>query len=167
MDRLWAPWRMNYIRQANEVEDEECFICKAIEHTSDRNNLVVAEFSHVIILLNKYPYNNGHIMIAPKKHLSNIKDMDNEIKLELMNCISISTNILEQVLNAEGFNIGINMGRVAGAGVPDHLHIHIVPRWNGDTNYMPIISDTKIISQSIEEAYTILKKAFTEYKDGI
>ncbi len=167
MNRLWAPWRMKYIKETIDKRNNSCFLCEAYKNRDQSESLVVASFNHTFVVLNKFPYNNGHLMIVPIMHTGAIGNLDKETKLELMNVIELSTNVLREKMNAEGFNIGINLGRIAGAGVPEHLHIHVVPRWNGDTNYMPVISDTKVISQGLQEAYEIIKEGFEEVKGGV
>jgi len=167
MKQLWAPWRMEYIRDAINNDDKTCFLCKAYSERTNPESLVVAGFKHTFVVMNKFPYNNGHLMIVPIKHVGSIQELESETRLEMMNIIAIATEILKEKMNAEGFNIGINLGKVAGAGIPDHIHIHIVPRWNGDTNYMPVFSDTKVISQGLKETYEIIKQGFEEVNSEI
>lgn len=167
MKQLWAPWRMKYIRESINNKDKSCFLCKAYSERNNPESLVVADFKHSFVVMNKFPYNNGHLMIVPIKHTGSIQKLKSETRLEMMDVIAITTEVLKKEMNAEGFNIGINLGRVAGAGVPGHIHIHIVPRWNGDTNYMPIFTNTKVISQGLEETYEFLKKGFDGVRNGI
>ena len=167
MKRLWAPWRMKYIRETSGKKDTSCFLCDAYSDRNNRNNLVVAVFEHSFVIMNKFPYNNGHLMIVPIKHTGEIEALEKETRAELMDIIALTTNVLKTTMNAEGINVGINLGRVAGAGVPDHVHIHVVPRWNGDTNFMPVFTDTKIISEGLDEAYLVLKKGFEEARSGV
>ena len=164
-EQLWAPWRLGYIQGSNppppEPErplrflpdaDPQCFLCRAAAPSSaetDRENLVVCRGPHSITLLNRYPYNNGHLLIAPLAHLPTLEQLSPEVNLEMLETIGRMTGLLERLVKAEGFNVGLNLGRVAGAGVPGHLHWHLVPRWSGDTNFMPILADVNVIPQSL------------------
>lgn len=155
MDKLWAPWRMQYIEHCDDDKDR-CIFCEPEE------NMKIASEKGFVLVMNKYPYNNGHIMAAPVRHGVMLDDMDKEELAELMTGVQRGVSILKKVYNPDGINVGINMGRTAGAGITEHLHVHIVPRWNGDTNFMPVIAETKIISQSLEESLQRLRKAYTE-----
>ncbi len=154
MDNIWAPWRYSYISMVDEGDDG-CVFCKEDEFFIARTQLCS-------IRLNKFPYNNGHLLIMPNRHISDISELSQEEQLELLRIIILAKDVLKEALSPEGFNIGLNLGRVAGAGIDRHLHFHIVPRWNGDTNFMPILADTKVISQSLYELRDILKKRFSE-----
>jgi ATP adenylyltransferase len=168
-DRLWAPWRLGYIQGKDspaaaerEIEwlpdaDQECFLCRGAADRDDRANLVVARGAHTLVVLNRYPYNNGHLLIAPLAHLPTLSELTRELQLELMETLTRYTELLKRLMNAEGFNIGLNLGRVAGAGVPGHLHWHIVPRWSGDTNFMPVIADLRVIPQSLDALWELLQ----------
>ncbi len=159
MDVLWAPWRLQYIVQAREESDEGCFICRAFEASDDRGNLLVHRSSLSVVILNKFPYNNGHLLIAPNAHKAELTDLNDGELLDLMHTMQRMLTVLREVLTPDGFNVGLNVGRVAGAGLPGHLHWHVVPRWNGDTNFMPVVSDTKVISQSLDALYDLLADA--------
>ncbi len=157
---LWAPWRINYIQKPKPADGTGgCFICDSLNNTNadDDLNLVLWKTDHAIVILNRYPYNNGHLLICPKKHVSQLDQLNDEEMLEIFKLISQSQSILEKTIAPQGFNVGINLGRSAGAGLPGHLHIHVVPRWTGDTNFINVCSDTDIISQSLTELLTILK----------
>ena len=154
MENLWAPWRMRYIEKA-EVE-EGCIFCDKPASQNDKENLMLYRGKLSFIIMNKYPYNNGHLMIVPYRHISDLNDLTDDETLEINLLIKMSYNSLAKVLKPQGFNIGANLGRVAGAGIDGHLHYHIVPRWNGDTNFMPVIGQTKVISQAMEETYNKL-----------
>ncbi|HAJ56217.1 MAG TPA: HIT family hydrolase [Candidatus Omnitrophica bacterium] len=154
--RLWAPWRIAYIKKFKK--EKGCLFCKAFESGKDEKNFVVFRSKSSLAILNIYPYNNGHIMIAPQKHVRELGQLDSAETADLINCLNKAKRLLEQTLKPEGYNIGINIGRVGGAGIEHHLHIHLVPRWQGDTNFMPAIFNTKIISQSLHELYATLKK---------
>ena len=152
---LWAPWRINYIKKGN---NKRCFLCE-ISHKK-RNKFLLWKGDYSMVVMNIYPYNNGHLMIAPIKHKKDFNSLQNDEIGEMFHILKTTVNILNKTLKPQGFNIGINLGRCAGAGLPGHIHIHIVPRWNGDTNFMPVLASTKIISQSFEELSDILKKEF-------
>ncbi len=141
-------------------KEENCFFCEAIKDNQDRKNLVLYRGKECFCILNKYPYNNGHLMIAPKMHKDDLSKLNDSEMLELLTLSRDVKNILAKKLKPEGFNLGINFGKVAGAGVEDHIHIHLVPRWKGDTNFMPVIAETKVISQSLEDLYLELKDYF-------
>ena len=158
---LWAPWRMAYIKKAAAKEDEECIFCKAPK-MDEEEALVVYKSRLAYIIMNKYPYNTGHIMIVPYRHVGDYAGLtEDEIK-ELGLLLKASINGLRRALNPHGFNIGINLGRVAGAGIAGHVHIHVVPRWDGDTNFMLVTGRTKVIPQDIKETYKTIKGPITE-----
>lgn len=157
MKNIWAPWRKEYILSKKE---ENCFFCEAIKDNQDRKNLVLYRGKECFCILNKYPYNNGHLMIAPKMHKDDLSKLNDSEMLELLTLSRDVKNILAKKLKPEGFNLGINFGKVAGAGVEDHIHVHLVPRWTGDTNFMPVIAETKVIPQSLEDLYLELKEYF-------
>ena len=154
---LWAPWRIDYI--LGEKEDG-CIFCNRLKHKDDRENLIIVRKVKSFVIMNRYPYNNGHLMVAPNRHEGNIKNLREDEILELFSLIQESIHTLSISMNPDGFNIGVNLGRVAGAGVEDHLHFHIVPRWNGDTNFMPVLGDVKVISEHLLSTYDKLKETF-------
>jgi ATP adenylyltransferase len=161
MDKLWAPWRIEYIRNDMQNEDIECFFCEYQKQTEkDKENLVLYRGNKNIVLMNYYPYNNGHLMVAPYIHTGELSDLDAETKLEMMELVDHSCRIMKDKMSAEGFNAGLNIGAVAGAGIDDHLHMHVVPRWKGDTNFMPVLGHTKVISEDLTETWEYLKKEF-------
>jgi ATP adenylyltransferase len=156
-DNLWAPWRVPYIRAL--AEKGGCFICqKLTASVKDLENLVLWRTDRSIVILNRFPYNNGHLLIAPIRHIAGLEKADKQEILELNKLIIESQKVLRLVIDPHGFNVGMNFGRCAGAGLPDHLHIHVVPRWRGDTNFMSVCSDTKVISQSLLELLELLKE---------
>jgi len=163
MRKIWAPWRIDYIK---EPKPEGCFFCKYPQESDDKKHLIVHRGKKSFVLLNYYPYNNGHLMIAPYQHTSDIGSLDDETKLEIINLIDHCMKALKEQLSAEGFNTGINSGQVGGAGINDHLHIHVVPRWNGDTNFMPVLGETKVVSQGLEETWELLRKYFEKLEDN-
>jgi ATP adenylyltransferase len=163
VDQLWAPWRLAYIAAPKDkpvAESGECFICRGAAGPSgaDRANLVVHRSGLSVVVLNRFPYNNGHLLISPKAHKGQLDELENDELLDLQLLLRQMTGIIRKRMNADGFNIGLNLGRLAGAGVPGHLHWHIVPRWTGDTNFMPVVADTKVISQSLEALYDLLRE---------
>ena len=158
MDRLWAPWRMAYIKSAKE-NDEECIFCAKPKQNKDEENLILKRGRKAFIIMNRFPYNNGHVMVSPYRHVASVVDLDDEEGLEVMKLVSLSIRALSEALNPDAFNIGINLGRVAGAGIADHVHIHVVPRWQGDTNFMTVIANTKVMPELLEETYRKLLNA--------
>ncbi len=158
MKKIWAPWRIEYIKQT--LADDECFICQVIndDPINDKKNLILHRGKNAIILLNLYPYIAGHLMIAPLEHTADLKDLPLETGSEMWELTTKTVELLKAAIRPEGFNIGLNLGKVSGAGLKTHLHIHIVPRWSGDTNFMPILSDTRVISQELSETYSELEK---------
>ncbi|MEM4658688.1 MAG: HIT domain-containing protein [Candidatus Methanosuratincola sp.] len=153
MKTLWAPWRIEYIR--GEGKTPGCIFCDKPKETNDRANLILYRGKTCYMMMNRYPYSNGHIMVLPLRHTKMLEDLTSEEKLELMDQIVLGTEALK-VFSPDGFNIGMNLGRAAGAGIEDHLHFHVVPRWSGDTNFMPVIGDVRVIPEYLEETYTRL-----------
>lgn len=149
---LWAPWRIKYIQGLSG--SSECFLCDYLATPEqDKENLVLWRNKHAFVVFNKFPYNNGHMLIAPNRHIPDFESATSEEMLCLMNLVRDCQKALQLTINPHGFNIGMNFGRCAGAGLPEHIHIHVVPRWNGDTNYMHVCSDTDVISQSLYDLY--------------
>jgi ATP adenylyltransferase len=159
---LWAPWRIEYIQHLSESSD--CFICHNLENPkNDDKNLVLWRSDRSIVILNRFPYNNGHLLIAPARHIPDLDQASDEELLELTKLVRESKKALSLAIKPHGFNVGMNFGRCGGAGLPDHLHIHIVPRWDGDTNFMNVCSDTNVISQSLTELLGQLKQISKEH----
>lgn len=157
MEQLWAPWRLQYVVQKPPPKPgDDCFICRGLAESNDRDNLIVRRGKLTTVILNRFPYNNGHLLIAPIAHKAHPADLTPEEHLELMTVLSEMLRTLEGLMNPEGFNVGLNLGKVAGAGLPGHLHWHVVPRWNGDTNFMPVFGDTRVIVQSLDTLYELL-----------
>jgi ATP adenylyltransferase len=146
--QLWAPWRLEYIKSADE--DSGCVFCRAVEG-DDEEGLVVRRGSRAIALLNKYPYSSGHFMVAPTRHVGEYGDLDEVEVLELHRLSSAGMGALADIYAPQGYNVGWNLGRIAGAGVVDHVHLHVVPRWAGDTNFMPVLADTKVLPEHLQE----------------
>jgi len=158
MDNLWAPWRMPYIRGIDKDKSKGgCFLCHNRDNPQqDKENYVLWRCERSLVVFNRFPYNNGHLLIAPKRHIAGLDEADDAELLELMKLIRKCQEVLDIAVNPHGYNVGMNFGRCAGAGLPGHLHIHVVPRWNGDTNFMSVCSDTKVISQGMDELYALL-----------
>jgi ATP adenylyltransferase len=153
MDYLFTPWRMEYIRSAKK---DGCIFCEMLE-TEDREALILHRGRHAFMVLNRYPYNNGHFMSVPYRHIATLEALSQEELTEVMGLVTLGLTVLRRAWSPEGFNLGANIGRVAGAGVKDHVHMHVVPRWAGDTNFMPLFSDTRVIPQMLDETYDELK----------
>ncbi len=159
MDRLWAPWRLSYVAGAKPpTEHDPCFICRVLAERNDRDNLVAWRGVKCMVVLNRFPYNNGHLLVAPNAHKGELHELDANEILELQQTIARLVEVLREMMKPDGFNIGLNLGKAAGAGVPGHLHWHLVPRWNGDTNFMPVLSDTRVIVQSLDQFYMYLSQ---------
>ena len=158
MDNLWAPWRMQNVR-APKKDTGEIFL-KKLEDGNDEENLVLFRGRHSFVCMNLYPYNNGHIMILPNNIVEKPEELDDATQFEIMKIASLSMKIIREKMNAEGFNFGANIGASAGAGIAEHLRFHIVPRWKGDTNFMPVIGNTKVNVQGLSDTYVMLKPLF-------
>lgn len=160
MKRLWAPWRMEYIRSEDEAG---CFLCRAASGPDDQATLVVKRGKLCLALLNRYPYNNGHLMVAPFRHVGTLDALSPEERAEMMDMTAAATRVLQAVMHAEGFNVGLNLGAAAGAGLEDHIHLHIVPRWTGDTNFMPVLGETKVIPQALADLHAEVSRAWASF----
>jgi len=159
MNHIWAPWRIKYIRSPKH---NGCIFCDFPKENRDEERLILYRGKHAFVIMNNYPYNPGHVMIAPYRHVGEWEELTDEELLDIMKLSQLTIKALKRAMKPQGFNMGVNIGCVAGAGVKDHVHLHVVPRWNGDTNFMPVIADTKVIPESLEEAYEELKKALQE-----
>ncbi|MBN1350268.1 HIT domain-containing protein [candidate division KSB1 bacterium] len=158
METLWAPWRMQYIKRIKD--DDGCIFCEKCAETKDRQNLILYRSESCFVMMNYYPYNNGHLLVVPYLHTADFSELSDEISLEIMRVIRKSTAILSAVMKCQGFNIGVNLGRCSGAGIDQHIHFHIVPRWNGDTNFMPVTGHTKVVNEALFETWETLKQHF-------
>jgi ATP adenylyltransferase len=156
MDQLWAPWRLAYVANPKPLGDDECFICRGLAEADDRANLIAQRGSRSVVLLNRFPYNNGHLLVAPLAHKGDLRDLDDGEALEMQQTLARLISVLGQLMKPDGWNIGLNLGRVAGAGLPGHVHWHLVPRWSGDTNFMPVLADVRVIAQSLDSLYDLL-----------
>jgi ATP adenylyltransferase len=154
---IWAPWRIEYIRSDKQ---EECFLCRLFSETDDRDNLLLRRGRTCAVVMNRYPYTGGHLLVAPYRHLADLADMTADEKAELMELTIRAVDILKAELKPDGLNLGFNFGSAAGAGLKDHLHQHIVPRWIGDTNFMPVIGDARVMPQALLEQYDALYPLF-------
>ncbi|MFO7995596.1 MAG: HIT domain-containing protein [Dehalococcoidia bacterium] len=154
MEYLWAPWRMEYVQKATA---SGCILCQKPGEDKDEANLILYRGLHNFIILNAFPYNPGHLMVAPYRHTADLQDLRDEEAKEHLDIIKKGLELLTEVMEPTGFNIGLNVGRVAGAGIAEHLHTHIVPRWGGDTNFMPVLSDTKVIPEALTATYRKLR----------
>jgi len=163
LDRIWAPWRGVYIDGTKPVEPG-CIFCNSLSSQDDRKSLLVHRGHKAFVIMNLYPYNNGHVMVAPKRHIGDLELLADKEAFELFKFLRLSMAAIRKAMESgpDGFNIGMNIGRVAGAGVPDHLHFHVVPRWNGDVNFMPVLAETRVISEHLDVTYEKLIKAFSE-----
>lgn len=158
MEQLWAPWRLAFILK----KEEGCIFCQKPQEEKDEENFILFRGERNFVLLNTYPYNPGHLMIAPYRHIANFEDLTSQEIAEHFQLVIKMISALKTAFNPQGFNIGINLGKSAGAGIIDHLHTHIVPRWEGDTNFMPIIADTKVIIEGLNSIYKRLKEALSK-----
>ena len=162
---VWAPWRMEYIRMPREDKPEGCIFCNKPKDEKDQDDLILFRGKHVFVIMNRYPYNNGHLMVVPYRHLQDYNDLTKDELMEMAVVTQMTISILKEKMNPQGFNVGFNLGESAGAGIAEHIHQHIVPRWTGDTNFMPVLCHTKVMVDGLNECWMELKKAFDEYVD--
>jgi ATP adenylyltransferase len=165
MKIIWAPWRMKYIEESSKhkghnIKEKDCFICQGLKGNRVKNLILYAN-SNALVMLNRFPYNNGHLMVAPNRHVGEIEELTTAESDAVFELVQKSVKILKKLMKPDGFNIGANLGRYAGAGLPGHFHIHIVPRWMGDINYLPLLAHTKVISESLQVTYRKLKPYFS------
>ena len=160
--RIWAPWRLKYVKDASKDVEEECIFCAFPGEgaESDEANLIVHRGERCFVILNKFPYTNGHLMVAPFEHVASLPELDSETVTEMMGFAQQAMRILESTYSPHGYNVGFNQGKVAGAGVEHHIHMHVVPRWGGDTNFMPVLADTRVMPQTLEQSYEALAGQF-------
>ncbi len=166
MEIKFTPWRMAYIKRADAPDRSGCVLCDKGRQGDDAANLVLYRGATCFVLLNLYPYNTGHLMVTPYAHTADLPGLDPATANEFFDLTRRSVAVLNQVLAPQGFNIGMNLGRTAGAGIDEHLHIHIVPRWNGDTNFMPIVAGTKLIPEALDQTYARLRPLFDALPPG-
>jgi len=158
MKQLWAPWRLEYVETADE--ENGCLFCAAAEAEDDEERLVVHRGPRAFVLLNKFPYTSGHLLVAPRRHIGEFADLDDDEALEIHRLAERSIAALAETYAPQGYNLGWNLGRIAGAGVVDHVHLHVVPRWAGDTNFMPVLADVKVIPEHLAESRRRLAERF-------
>ena len=157
MDHLWAPWRLAYVASARPpAAGDPCFLCDGLTADDDRANLVIQRTPLSAVVLNRFPYNNGHLLVAPRAHKGSLNELDRAELLDVHETLRRMVSLLDALIRPDGYNIGLNLGRAAGAGLPGHLHWHVVPRWDGDTNFMPVLADTKVIVQSLDSLYDLM-----------
>lgn len=164
MERVWAPWRMEYIR--NDKPAAGCILCLGSDSGNDRERLVLHRTSSSFVMLNRFPYSNGHLMVSPLRHLSTLEDLTDEELCDLTRTVRLACRVLTTASSPQGINLGANFGKAAGAGIDDHLHIHLVPRWNGDTNFMTVIGDIRVMPENLSATYGILSQAFDDCVGG-
>lgn len=162
MEIIWAPWRMGYILGE---KPKGCIFCDKPKDDKDRENLLLARAKRCSVMLNAYPYNNGHLMVAPYRHVAALTDLTEDEISDIMRVAQQCVSVLQQEFKPDGFNVGMNLGRVAGAGIDDHLHLHIVPRWNGDTNFMSVLVDTRVVPESLMVTFDKLAPAMRQIID--
>jgi ATP adenylyltransferase len=165
MKKLYAPWRDTYSlsvagKESEHIPTSGCVFCSHFNETNDSKNFIIRRFKHCVVMLNLYPYNAGHLLILPHKHIANLSDMSKDARAELIELANHSTEIVKKILKTDGCNVGLNLGRAAGAGIPSHLHLHVLPRFTGDTNFLPLIADVKIVSFDLHDIYKQLKPSF-------
>ena len=158
MKVLWAPWRMAYVKNARKPA--RCIFCVKSKERRDENNLLLHRGRHGLVMMNLFPYNSGHLLIAPYAHVKGLEQLPDEAALDLMHLTQLSLKVLRAEMKPEGFNVGINLGRVAGAGIEAHVHLHLVPRWNGDTNFMPLFGETRVMPEHLQATYRKLRARF-------
>jgi ATP adenylyltransferase len=159
MERLWSPWRMEYVTSSSD--GAACIFCDLLARNDDAGSHILFRGEGGFVLLNAFPYNTGHLMVATSRHVANLHDLDPSELSGLMELTSLSVDIVEKAMSPQGFNVGMNLGAVAGAGVPGHLHVHVVPRWGGDTNFMAVVGDTKVLPEMLADTDSKLRPAFT------
>jgi ATP adenylyltransferase len=159
-ERIWAPWRLPYVKDASKDRESECIFCAALEAGDDEANLIVHRGELCFVILNKFPYTNGHLMVAPYEHVATLQELAEPTVTELMSLAQRGMHALETGYSPHGYNVGFNQGRVAGAGVEHHIHMHVVPRWGGDTNFMPVLGDTRVMNQTLADSFQTVRKAF-------
>ncbi len=159
-NRLWAPWRMEYIERELLGDSDECFLCEKFESKEDEKNLILMRGKTSFVVMNLYPYNNAHLMVCPQRHLSEYTALNSSERSECQEVITGCMKIINSKLNPDGYNVGLNIGRAGGAGLEEHIHWHIVPRWSGDTNFMPVLGQTKVMMEGLEDSFIKLRPDF-------
>lgn len=160
MERLYSPWRMEYL-SGPRPEPGSCFLCDAVASTDDAASLVVHRAERAIVVMNRYPYNSGHVMVVPRRHAGDLEGLEPTERAAIMELTTLAVAAIKAEMHPDAFNVGMNLGRAAGAGAPDHLHSHVVPRWVGDTNFMPILGETVVLPEALEVTREKLARRFT------
>jgi ATP adenylyltransferase len=164
MKQLWAPWRMPYIRQS--APEPGCVFCARAAEDRDVDNHIVYRGPQTFVMLNLYPYNSGHLMVIPYLHAGRLEQIDPQIGTEIFAVSQLAVTVLDQAMSPDGYNVGLNQGKMAGAGIADHIHVHVVPRWNGDTNFMPVLADTKVMPELLSSTAAALRRLFAQAQAG-
>ena len=167
MEKLWSPWRSHFIETHEERPENWSPFAEAWEHAErDEENMVLYRGRKAFIILNAYPYNPGHLLVVPVRHIGDFLALEQEERNEMMDLVALGTSVLKKALGPHGFNVGMNLGRVAGAAIESHVHIHVVPRWNGDTNFMPTLNETRVVSQNMKDVFNRLREAVATIQPG-
>jgi ATP adenylyltransferase len=161
MKRIWAPWRMAYIK--GDMEETGCLFCNRLTQRNDTENLILYRGQRAFVILNRFPYTNGHMMVVPNAHQQSIEDLDDQTLAELIQLTNQALGVLRQTYDAQNFNIGINIGEASGAGVTDHVHVHVVPRWSGDTSFMSTVAETRVLPEALEETFEKMQSAWIKH----
>lgn len=164
MNHLWSPWRMTYIMNSNM--DQGCVFCNALHASDGIQNLVIFRALKSFVILNRYPYTSGHLMVVPNAHAGSLGELESDTRAEMMELVSQAIQVLGAVYRPQGFNVGMNLGEVAGAGIAEHVHMHLVPRWGGDTNFMSTTADTRVLPESLEDTYERVSQAWKQFQKG-
>jgi ATP adenylyltransferase len=159
MERMFSPWRMEYLREGG-TGGPRCIFCIGEEDRRDPERLVLGIYPNTVAICNRYPYNNGHVLIAPRRHVADLTQLSGEERGELLSLVALGTKILKEEYSPEGFNVGMNLGKVAGAGIADHLHVHLIPRWGGDTNFLTSVLETRVLPESLLQTHGRLSARF-------
>ena len=160
-ERIWAPWRLAYVKEAGKDPDEECIFCAKPAAGDDATALIVHRGESAFVILNKYPYTSGHLMVAPFEHIGRLEEIPAQTIAEVMDLVQQGIRVLEETYGPQGYNVGVNQGRAAGAGVEHHIHFHVVPRWGGDTNFMSSVGESRVIPQALEDTFAALQGQFS------
>jgi ATP adenylyltransferase len=160
MDRIWAPWRIEYVGSAKPAGEKKCFLC--VDPERDDESLVVGRRGSAFVIMNRFPYTNGHVMVVPVRHTGRVEDLSDEELLDMMRLVRAMVPIFKEEFKVDGVNVGVNVGRAAGAGLEEHIHVHMVPRWFGDNNFLPVVGETRMISEHLNSSYEKLKRSFVE-----
>jgi ATP adenylyltransferase len=160
MKRLWAPWRMKFVE--SQEPDKKCVFCKVLAQTSDKENLIIFRGMKAFVILNRYPYTSGHLMVVANPHLQSLEDLDKNTRMEMMELATQGIQVLRKIYQPEAFNFGANIGEAAGAGIAGHVHLHVVPRWSGDTNFMSSLAETRVLPEGLDETYRRIFSAWSK-----